>query len=168
LKRISSYQTSYGCMRTKEMQYRHKALACLLFLHSLRSYSFLFSPSISFYMLICSSICMRAKHSCVLFFLWSLPYHILSTRRLFMFFSSLSFYSTVTTTTSSFVRLLVRQHFEKKGQRKGEKINSNRQKKERHIVLQSLSLIHYKEKVKIESMCICHCELSTHTMRLLS
>ncbi len=168
MKRISSYQTTYGCMRTKEMQYRHKALACLLFLHSLRSYSFLFSPSISFYMLICSSICMRAKHSCSLFPLVLTLSYFVDTSLVHVFFFSLVLFYSYYTTTSSFVRLLVRQHFEKKGQRKGEKINSNRQKKERHIVLQSLSLIHYKEKVKIESMCICHCELSTHTLRLLS
>jgi hypothetical protein len=132
------------------MQYRHKALACLLFLHSLRSYSFLFSPSISLYMLICSSICMRAKHSCSLC-LWSLPYHILSTRRLLMFFFlSRSILQLLLPLVLSFA-YSSDSTLKKKGQRKGEKINSNRQKRERHIVLQSLSLIYYKEEVKIES-----------------
>jgi uncharacterized membrane protein len=129
------------------MQCRHKALACLFFLHSLRSYSFVsFFLSLIFNMFVCS-ICARAMHIVVLFFSWSLPYHILSTYRslIFLFFSFYSTIPTTTTTTSSFVRLLVRQHFEKK--RKREQINSNRQeKKERHIVLHFLSLIYILKK----------------------
>jgi hypothetical protein len=103
--------------KKRETQYRHNDLACLFSLHSLRSYSFLFS----LLALTCLyALVARAKHSCSLCLLlfWSLPYHILSTHRLLSFFFFLSVYSTINTTTSSFVRLLVRQHFEKKRAKK--------------------------------------------------
>ncbi len=128
--RISSYRIiAWVYEKEREMQYRHKDLACLFFLHSLRSYSFLFLvsfPSTCLYVLVA-----RAKHICSLSLFG--PYLIIFYRHIIRsFFFVLSVYSTINTTTSSFVRLLVRQHFEKqKGQRKREQINSNRQKKER-------------------------------------